>query len=455
MKRKQKSMQGAFAYAGEDLRRLESSGAYYAWFKHAGKQYRHPRCCSTNIFFANTGRVFIMAGNEQVNTMKKSFQLTTIAVAVIVVASSTGCTLMSHSPTGTITESAFGKLSDGTSVELYTLRNRHGMEATIMTYGGIVTSLKVPDRNGQLADVVLGYDKLDGYLKSSPYFGALIGRYGNRIAKGKFSLDGVEYTLATNNGPNSLHGGLKGFDKVVWTARPMMTVNGPSLILTYVSQNSEEGYPGNLLVTAVYSLTEDNALRLDFTATTDQPTVVNLTHHSYFNLAGQGDGNILNHVVYINADKFTPVDSTLIPTGELRPVAGTPFDFRTPTTIGPRINDTNDEQIVFAGGYDDNWVLNKSSSDALSLAAVVYEPTTGRTMQVWTTSPGLQFYTGNFLDGTITGKDGKVYQYRYAFCMEPQHFPDSPNHPDFPTTELKPGETYHNTIIYKFGVEQN
>ena len=382
--------------------------------------------------------------------MKQIIQLLTVTAVAIAAACFTGCTFMSHPPQGTITESPFGKLPDGTPIELYTLRNSHGMEATIMTYGGIVTSLKVPDKNGKLGDVVLGYDNLDGYLKSTPYFGALIGRYGNRIAKGKFSLDGVEYTLATNNMPNSLHGGLKGFDKVVWTARPLPTANGPSLILTYVSRNGEEGYPGNLLVTAVYSVTENNALRIDFTATTDQKTVVNLTHHSYFNLRGSGD--VLGHVVYINADKITPVDSTLIPTGELRPVAGTPFDFRTPTLVGARINNTNDEQIVFGNGYDHNWVLNKQTNE-LSLAASIYEPTTGRTMEVWSTSPATQFYTGNFLDGTITGKGGWTYQFRDAFCFEPQHYPDSPNHPAFPTTELKPGETYRNTIIYKFGAE--
>jgi aldose 1-epimerase len=370
--------------------------------------------------------------------------------AAIVAVGFTGCALMSHSPQGTITESAFGALPDGTPVELYTLRNSHGMEAKIMTYGGIVTSLKVPDKHGKFDDVVLGFDNLDGYLKSSPYFGALIGRYGNRIAKGKFSLDGVEYTLATNNMPNSLHGGLKGFDKVVWTARPLPTANGPSLILTYVSRDGEEGYPGNLFVTAVYSVTENNALKLEFSATCDKDTVLNLTHHSYFNLRGSGD--VLGHVVYINADKFTPVDSTLIPTGELRPVAGTPFDFRTPTTIGARINNTNDEQIVFGNGYDHNWVLNKQTNE-LSLAASVYEPVTGRTLDVWSTEPATQFYTGNFLDGTLTGKGGQVYQFRDAFCFEPQHYPDSPNHPAFPTTELKPGETYQNTIIYKFGAQ--
>src|SRR5665213_1995027 len=314
---------------------------------------------------------------------------------------------------------------------------------------------KTPDKNGKFGDVVLGFDNLDGYVNDNyvsncPYFGALIGRYGNRIAKGKFTLDGMEYTLPINNAPNSLHGGSKGFDKIVWTGCPLPTSHGPALILTYVSQNGEEGYPGTLSVTAIYTLTEDNALRLDFTATTSQDTVVNLTHHSYFNLAGSGD--ILGNIVYINADKFTPVDSGLIPTGELRPVAGTPFDFRIPTAIGARINETNNEQIKFAGGYDDNWVLNKQA-DELSLAARVYEPVTGRTMEVWTTSPGLQFYSGNILDGTLTGKGGWVYQFRDALAMEPQHFPDSPNHPEFPTAELKPGETYHNTLIYKFGAQ--
>ncbi len=358
---------------------------------------------------------------------------------------------MSNSSKGTITKADFGKMPDGTPIEIYTLRNAKGMEATIMTYGGIVTSLKVPDKNGKFDDVVLGYDNLDGYLTNSPFFGALIGRYGNRIAKGKFTLDGVEYTLATNNAPNHLHGGVKGFDKVVWTvAEAEVGEDGPELELTYLSKDGEEGYPGNLQVEATYTLTEDNALQIKFKATTDKDTVVNLTHHSYFNLAGHG--NVLGHVVQINADKFTPVDATLIPTGELAPVAGTPFDFRAPTPIGLHINDTNNEQIKFAGGYDDNWVLNKKP-DELSLAARVYEPGSRRTLEVWTTSPGLQFYTGNFLDGSITGKGGRVYQFRDAFCMEPQHFPDSPNHPDFPTTELKPGETYHNTIIYKFATE--
>jgi aldose 1-epimerase len=350
----------------------------------------------------------------------------------------------------TITKESFGTAPDGQAVDLFTLRNRHGMEAKIMTYGGIVTALNVPDRNGNFGDVVLGYDHLGGYLKSSPYFGALIGRYGNRIAKGKFTLDGVTYTLPINNGPNTLHGGLKGFDKVVWAAKPLITADGPALQLTYLSKDGEQGFPGDLSVTATYTVTEDDALRVDFKATTDKDTVCNLTHHSYFNLAGHG--NVLGHIVYINADQFTPADSGLIPTGELRPVAGTPFDFRQPTAIGARIN-SDDEQIKFAKGYDDNWVLNKKSPGELSLAARVTEPTTGRVLEVWTTQPGMQFYTGNFLDGTITGKGGWTYQFRDAFCMEPQHFPDSPNHPNFPSTGLKPGQTYRNTILYKFSTE--
>ncbi len=350
-----------------------------------------------------------------------------------------------------ITFESFGKTPDGAPVSLYTLRNKNGMEARISNYGGIITSLKVPDRNGNLGDVVLGYDNLEGYLKTTPYFGAMIGRYGNRIAKGQFTLDGIPYTLVTNNGPNALHGGAKGFDKVVWNANSYSTEEGPSLELTYLSKDGEEGYPGDLKVKAVYTLTQSNALRLEYTASTDKDTVLNLTQHSYFNLAGEGD--VLKHVVYINADKFTPVDSTLIPTGELRSVEGTPFDFRTPTAIGARINQDG-EQLKFANGYDQNFVLNKRMGQ-LALAARVTEPTTGRVLELFTTEPGLQFYTGNFLDGTITGKDGWVYQFRDAFCMEPQRFPDSPNHPNFPSAELRPGETYHHTIIYRFSTEKN
>jgi aldose 1-epimerase len=296
---------------------------------------------------------------------------------------------------------------------------------------------------------VHGYDSLDGYLKSSPYFGCLVGRYGNRIANGKFTLDGRQYTLATNNMPNHLHGGVKGFDKVVWSAKPVKCDEGAAVAFSYRSVDGEEGYPGNLDVTAVYCLTDDNELKVVFTATTDKPTVCNLTHHSYFNLSGTGD--ILDHVVTINADKFTPVSSVLIPTGELRPVAGTPLDFTKPTAIGARIG-ANHEQIKFGGGYDHNWVIAKPAGK-LGHAASVTSPVTGIVMDVLTTEPGMQFYTGNFLDGTITGKDGQIYKHRTAFCMEPQHFPDSPNQPAFPTTTLKPGQTYHNTIIYKFSAK--
>jgi aldose 1-epimerase len=348
-----------------------------------------------------------------------------------------------------ISKKLFGLMPDQTPIELYTLRNRKGMEATIMTYGGIVTSLKVPDRRGACSDVVLGYDHLEGYLKNNPCFGALIGRYGNRIARGQFSLDGVKYTLAINNGPNHLHGGLKGFDKVVWNARPVDSANGPALQLTYMCRDGEEGYPGNLLVTAVYTVTEDNALSVEFVATTDKKTVCNLTHHSYFNLAGKGD--VLGHVVQINADRFTPSDAHLIPTGEIRPVTGTPFDFLQPTPVGQRINDAQDEQIRFGNGYDHNFILNKKANE-FALAARVSEAGSGRVMEVWTTEPATQFYTGNFLDGTITGKGGWVYQARHGLCFEPQHYPDSPNHPDFPTTVLPPGQTYRNAIAYKFGV---
>ena len=372
--------------------------------------------------------------------MKTNTSLVILALAGLGMAGLAGCTSMSKS-TGTLSQAPFGKTADGTPVEIYTLRNGHGMEARIMTYGGIVQSLKVPDKNGKLGDVVLGFDNLDGYTKDSyvkgcPYFGALIGRYGNRIANGKFTLDGVTYPLAVNNAPNHLHGGIKGFDKVVWKAMSLLTPDGPALELTYVSKDGEEGYPGNLSVTAIYTLTEDNALKLEFTATTDKDTVCNLTHHSYFNLRGSGD--VLGHVVYINADKFTPTDSALIPTGELRPVDGTPFDFRTPTAIGARINDTNYDQIKFANGYDDNWVLNHPPGK-LGLAARLSEPTTGRVMEVWTTAPGVQFYTGNFLDGTLTGKGGWVYQFRDACCFEPQGFPDSPNHPNFPYDRVEAG----------------
>lgn len=335
----------------------------------------------------------------------------------------------------------------GKAVELFTLKNSKGSVVKISNYGGIVQSVCVPCMKGKLGDVVLGYDTLAEYVKETPYFGCLVGRYGNRIAKGKFTLDGKEYTLAINNAPNALHGGLKGFDKVVWDAKTSMTKAGPTLELHYVSRDGEEGYPGNLDVTAAYTWTDNNELRLDYKATTDKPTVVNLTQHSYFNLAGKGD--ILGHVVMIKSDKITPVDSTLIPTGKFLPVKGTPFDFNKPTAIGERIG-AADEQIKFGGGYDHNFVIAKGSG--LGLMARVTEPTTGRMLEVLSTEPAVQFYSGNFLDGHITGKGGWVYKQRNGFCMEPQHHPDSPNQPKFPSVVLRPGKTYKNTIVYRFGL---
>ncbi len=342
----------------------------------------------------------------------------------------------------------FGKTPEGENVDLYTLTNAKGMEAGIATYGGVVVSLKVPDRSGKFADVVLGFDDFESYPKSSPFFGALVGRYANRIAKGRFKLDGVEYKLAVNNGENSLHGGLKGFDKKVWKARQ---ASADSLELSYLSKDGEEGYPGNLSVIVTYTLTDDNELKIDYSATTDKDTVLNLSNHSYFNLAGEGEGDILGHKVMINASKFTPTDKGLIPTGELRKVEGTPFDFLKPHAIGERIN-LNDEQLVVGKGYDHNFVLDRKG-DGLEVAARVTEPHSGRVMEVLTTQPGLQFYTGNFLDGTIKGKGGHIYGPRSAFCMETQHFPDSPNQPSFPTSELKPGETFHQTTAFRFSVE--
>ncbi len=345
----------------------------------------------------------------------------------------------------------FGKTLDGIEVYVYTLKNAGGMEARITNYGGILISLKVPDRSGKLDDVVLGYDSLSQYISNSPYFGAIVGRYANRIGKAKFILNGHDYALAANNGPNSLHGGIKGFDKVVWNVNGVDSKPGKSLALTYLSKDGEEGYPGNLTVEVVYSLTDSNELRVDYKAMTDKPTVLNLTHHSYFNLAGAGNGDILSHELYIDADRFTPIDSTLITTGELRPVKGTPMDFTKPTAIGARINE-KDEQLKYGLGYDFNWVLNKKDSE-LKLAARVQEPTSGRVMEVFTTEPGIQFYSGNFLNGSNIGKGGKKYDHRYGFCLETQHFPDSPNKPNFPSTELVPGKTFDSTTIYKFSTK--
>jgi aldose 1-epimerase len=350
-----------------------------------------------------------------------------------------------------VTRAPFGTLRNNTPVEIYTLTNAHGVEMRVINYGGIITSLKVPDRSGHVDDVVLGFDTIDGYLMDPPYFGALIGRYGNRIARGRFTLDGRAYELATNNGPNHLHGGVKGFDKVLWNAMPADSGDGVSVTLTRTSADGEEGYPGNLQVSVRYMLTDNNELAIDYRATTDKPTPVNLTQHSYFNLAGDG-GEILGHELMLNANRYTPVDDTLIPTGELAPVEGTPFDFRTPAAIGARIN-TDNPQLKNGKGYDHNWVLNRTGA-GLERAATVLEPKSGRTVEIATTEPGLQFYTGNFLDGTITGKGGRVYKLRTGFCLETQHFPDSPNHPDFPSTILKPGQTYASKTVFTFGVKK-
>jgi aldose 1-epimerase len=350
-----------------------------------------------------------------------------------------------------IAKRPFGSLRDGRDADLYVLTNDTGMRASITNYGGIVTSLITPDLQGRFSDVVLGFDHLEAYLAAPWYFGAIIGRYCNRIASGSFGLDGRTFTLARNDGAHHLHGGVAGFDKALWRARPRSSPDGPQLRLFHISANGDEGYPGRLEVVVTYTLTNDNELRIDSHATTDQPTHVNLTNHSYFNLAGSGGGDILDHVVTVDADRFTPVDSALIPTGELRDVTGTPMDLRTPVSIGAVIDDT-DEQLRYGHGYDHNWVLNRTGHE-LSLAARVTEPTSGRSMEVMTTEPGVQFYTGNFLDGSLTGKGGAVYDRRCAFCLETQHFPDSPNRTEFPTTILRPGDVYETTTVYRFLVD--
>ncbi|MBN8820992.1 MULTISPECIES: aldose epimerase family protein [unclassified Spirosoma] len=351
-----------------------------------------------------------------------------------------------------IEKTTYGQLPNGQTADLYTLHNASGMTAKITTYGGIVVGLTAPDKDGKFEDVTLGFDSLSSYVKNNPFFGALVGRYGNRIAKGKFTLDGKNYTLVTNNFGNHLHGGTVGFDKVLWTATPVEG-DEPALKLTYTSKDGEEGYPGNLSVEVTYTLQKDNALKIDYQATTDKPTVVNLTNHTYFNLTGGAKRDVMDHELTLNADRFLPVDKTLIPTGVLQPVAGTPFDFTKPTVIGKRINDSSDVQIKYGLGYDHAWILN-GSGDSLKLAATVYEPTSGRVMEVRTTEPAIQFYTGNFLDGSVTGREGFPYKKRYALCLETEHYPDSPNHPAFPTTVLRPGETYKTTTIYQFSTKK-
>jgi len=346
-----------------------------------------------------------------------------------------------------VKKEAFGTTSDGKAVELYTLTNTHGIEVRVMTYGGIIVSVKTPDKSGHLGDITLGFDSLADYLAKNPFFGALVGRYGNRIANGKFTLDGKEYTLAKNNGPNALHGGLKGFDKVVWQAESFQKSAEVGVILKYTSADGEEGYPGTLHVTVTYTLEDKNEFSLDYHATTDKATPINLTNHTYFNLAGEESGDILREELMLNADHFTPVDATLIPTGKIVSVKGTPLDFTKPTAIGARINDPH-EQMAFGGGYDHNFVINRQGP-GLALAARVYDPGSGRVLEVDTSEPGVQFYTSNFLDGVL-GKHGHIYNKRNAFCLETQHYPDSPNKPSFPSSILRPGQTFHSTTVWKF-----
>ncbi len=349
----------------------------------------------------------------------------------------------------TVQVSEFGHVPDGTTIHLYTLTNAKGTVAKIMTYGATVTELWVADRTGRKRDIVFGFDSLDGYRGPQPYFGAIVGRYGNRIAKGHFTLDGTQYTLATNNGPNALHGGIKGFDKVVWQAQPVDVEHAAAVKFTYHSADGEEGYPGNLDVSVTYTLTDDNELKLDYTATTDKATVLNVTNHSYFNLAGADSGTVLDQVMYLNADNYTPVDSTLITTGEIAPVAGTAFDFRKPMAIGARLNAPELKEV---GGYDINYVVN-GEAGKMRLAARAEDPKSGRTMEVWTTQPGIQFYIAIGLDGSIKGKHGAAYPKYGAFCLETQHYPDSPNHPNFPSTVLRPGQTYSQQTVFKFSAK--
>jgi len=349
-----------------------------------------------------------------------------------------------------VAKTDFGATADGRLVEQYTIRNGQGAEMTVLTYGGIIQSLKVPDRTGAIDDVVLGFDTVAEYEKSSPYFGAIIGRVGNRIANGTFTIDGKTFTLAKNDGVNHLHGGVKGWDKAVWQADPFQDARGPGILLTHTSLDGDEGYPGKITAHVRYTLTAKNELIVEYHATTDAPTLINLTQHSYFNLAGAKAADILGHELTINADRFTPVDDGLIPTGEFAPVEGTPFDFRTPTAIGARIAST-DTQMTRGRGYDHNYVITRTG-DGLQLAASVYEPVTGRTLEVRTTEPGLQLYTGNFMDGSFTGKGGRAYPHRSGFCLETQHYPDSPNQPTFPTIVLRKGEDYKSETVFTFGV---
>jgi aldose 1-epimerase len=373
----------------------------------------------------------------------------TLALAGLVAGTVAGAPALA----GSIEKRPFGTMPDGRTVEVYTLRNDGKMSVDILTYGGVVHALNVPDRDGNVGNIALGFAKLEDYLTKSPYFGNITGRYANRIAGGAFTLDGQTYELAKNNGPNALHGGLKGFDKQLWQAREVSGGDGVGLELTYTSPDGEEGYPGTLTTKVTYVVTNKDELRIDYEATTDKPTVVNLTNHTYFNLAGEGSGSILDHELMLNASAFTPVDATLIPTGEIAKVAGGPMDFTSPTRIGARIRN-GDQQLVYGRGYDHNWVLDKPQPGALTVAARVHEPTSGRVMEISTTEPGIQFYAGNFLDASLVGTSGRMYRQSDGFCLETQHFPDSPNHPDFPSTVLRPGEVYRTTTVHHFTTDR-
>ncbi|HEV2677274.1 MAG TPA: aldose epimerase family protein [Aliidongia sp.] len=352
-----------------------------------------------------------------------------------------------------IVRAPFGRLADGTEIEAFRVTNAAGFAVTLLTYGATIQAVEAPDRHGMFADLVMGYASLQDYVDKPQFFGTIVGRYGNRIAGGRFTLDGQEYRLAQNSPPNALHGGVKGFDKAAWTVEEVLEGAEASLRLSYVSADGEEGYPGRLAVQVTYRVGADNALTIEYQATTDRPTVLNLTNHSYFNLGGEGSGDVLEHVALLDADGFTPIDEKLIPTGEIRPVAGTPFDFRTPKRIGDDVRDGRDLQIFYARGYDHNFVLRERQPGTPTPAARVVDPVSGRALEVLTDQPGVQFYTANFLLGTRVGKSGRLYRQGDAFCLETQHFPDSPNHPEFPSTVLRPGETFRSTTILRFSVK--
>lgn len=378
-------------------------------------------------------------------------RITLLLASLTIIVGCTGPKDQSNMSKPSVSKTEFGKLPDGTTADLYTLTNANGVYAKITNYGGIVTHFFAPDKNGNLEDIVLGFDSLQNYVDGHPFFGALVGRYGNRIANGKFSLDGQNYDLFINNGPNALHGGKVGFDKVLWDTREIKSDSAVGLEMTYTSADMEEGYPGQLDVKVTYTLTNDNSLTIDYEATTDKPTIVNLTNHSYFNLTGL-KRDILSHQVTINADSLVAVNDKLIPTGTLIPVSGTPFDFNTPHPVGERIDDSTDTQIKFGGGYDHCWVLNDAQDNKKREIATVYDPESGRLMEVFSDQPGVQFYTGNFLDGKLSGK-GATYTKRFGLCLETQHYPDSPNQPHFPSTALRPGETYRTSTTYRLSTK--